>query len=34
MRQEWNLEELAKISEMSRISFINKFRELVGMPPI
>jgi AraC-like DNA-binding protein len=34
LQQEWNLEELAKNSGMSRTSFINRFRELVGMPPM
>jgi transcriptional regulator GlxA family with amidase domain len=34
LKAEWNLKELAKNSRMSRISFINKLRDLVGMPPM
>lgn len=30
----WNLEELAKLSGMSRTSFAVRFREVVGVPPL
>ncbi|MBS1063006.1 MULTISPECIES: AraC family transcriptional regulator [Acetobacteraceae] len=30
----WNLEELAKLSGMSRTSFAVRFREIVGVPPL
>ena len=34
IEHEWGLEELAKISGLSRTGFINKFNELVGNTPI
>ena len=30
----WNLEELAKLSGMSRTSFAVRFRDMVGVPPL